>query len=98
MKVNRNEPCSCGSGKKFKHCCAGKSNLKDKSKLGFLLIALAVVGSFGWFAYDYANEIYVDVLKFDFRKKEYRYETYKCNNSNCTIDHTRRILVSPDPL
>jgi uncharacterized protein len=22
-KVGRNEPCPCGSGKKFKHCCAG---------------------------------------------------------------------------
>ena len=20
-KIGRNEPCSCGSGKKFKHCC-----------------------------------------------------------------------------
>ena len=20
-KMGRNEPCSCGSGKKFKHCC-----------------------------------------------------------------------------
>lgn len=24
-KVGRNEPCPCGSGKKFKHCCAGTS-------------------------------------------------------------------------
>jgi len=23
-KVGRNEPCPCGSGKKFKKCCAGK--------------------------------------------------------------------------
>ena len=22
-KIGRNEPCSCGSGKKFKHCCGG---------------------------------------------------------------------------
>ena len=21
MRVNRSEPCPCGSGKKFKHCC-----------------------------------------------------------------------------
>lgn len=25
MKANRNEPCPCGSGKKFKKCCEGKS-------------------------------------------------------------------------
>lgn len=24
MKLGRNDPCSCGSGKKFKHCCEGK--------------------------------------------------------------------------
>ena len=24
-KVGRNDPCSCGSGKKFKHCCAIKA-------------------------------------------------------------------------
>ena len=21
MKLSRNDPCSCGSGKKYKHCC-----------------------------------------------------------------------------
>jgi hypothetical protein len=25
MNIGRNEPCSCGSGKKFKKCCAHKS-------------------------------------------------------------------------
>ena len=24
IKLGRNDPCSCGSGKKFKHCCEGK--------------------------------------------------------------------------
>ena len=24
MKLGRNDPCSCGSGKKYKHCCEGK--------------------------------------------------------------------------
>ena len=23
-KIGRNDPCPCGSGKKYKHCCAGK--------------------------------------------------------------------------
>jgi hypothetical protein len=23
-KIGRNEPCPCGSGKKYKHCCLGK--------------------------------------------------------------------------
>ena len=24
--TGRNDPCPCGSGKKFKHCCLGKEN------------------------------------------------------------------------
>jgi len=97
MKVNRNEPCSCGSGKKYKNCCVEDSATNDRSKLGFLIIALAIILSFGWFAYDYADEIYLDVLKFDFRKKEYEYEFYKCNNPKCTLEHTRRTLVNQKP-
>jgi hypothetical protein len=27
---NRNEPCSCGSGKKFKHCCNAKFDHKPR--------------------------------------------------------------------
>lgn len=25
IKIGRNDPCPCGSGKKFKKCCLGKS-------------------------------------------------------------------------
>jgi hypothetical protein len=25
-RVGRNDPCTCGSGKKFKHCCALKGD------------------------------------------------------------------------
>lgn len=25
-KIGRNEPCFCGSGKKFKHCCGALQN------------------------------------------------------------------------
>ena len=30
-KIGRNEPCSCGSGKKFKHCCGCLINFKTKT-------------------------------------------------------------------
>lgn len=38
QKVGRNDPCPCGSGKKYKHCCIGKAQssagkLKFKAKL-----------------------------------------------------------------
>lgn len=31
MKIGRNEPCPCGSGKKYKKCCLGKENNPDYS-------------------------------------------------------------------
>lgn len=31
MKLGRNDPCSCGSGKKFKHCCQNKVTLTASS-------------------------------------------------------------------
>lgn len=30
QKVGRNEPCTCGSGKKYKHCCARKGEQREK--------------------------------------------------------------------
>lgn len=29
-KVGRNDPCPCGSGKKYKSCCWGKAHTKKK--------------------------------------------------------------------
>lgn len=28
-KVGRNDPCPCGSGKKFKNCCLGKASKEE---------------------------------------------------------------------
>ena len=36
MKVGRNEPCPCGSGRKAKHCCAGRARLADGRDAEFL--------------------------------------------------------------
>lgn len=33
MKVGRNEPCPCGSGKKYKHCCYAKDSVKHEEPL-----------------------------------------------------------------
>ncbi len=30
MKIGRNEPCPCGSGKKYKKCCYDKDNKRDQ--------------------------------------------------------------------
>ena len=31
MKVGRNDPCPCGSGKKYKHCCYAKDSVKHEA-------------------------------------------------------------------
>ena len=40
MTVGRNEPCPCGSGKKYKHCCALR---KDRASAGSWIVA-ALIG------------------------------------------------------
>jgi hypothetical protein len=34
MKVGRNDPCRCGSGKKYKRCCLDKDRMSEVSDLG----------------------------------------------------------------
>jgi hypothetical protein len=43
MATGRNEPCPCGSGKKFKACCAGKSADSTSSRLIIAAIAAVVL-------------------------------------------------------
>ena len=44
MKVNRNDACPCGSGKKYKKCCA----LKQRgNRVGKVLIALMIAAVAG---------------------------------------------------
>jgi len=33
MKIGRNDPCPCGSGKKYKKCCLKKDELKKAISL-----------------------------------------------------------------
>lgn len=30
MKIGRNDPCHCGSGKKYKHCCYSTDSVKHE--------------------------------------------------------------------
>ena len=42
MSVGRNEPCPCGSGKKHKHCCAGKKERTPQSMWTTVLVAFSL--------------------------------------------------------
>lgn len=48
-KPNRNDPCHCGSGKKYKNCHMEKDNAKTGSKLGMIALVIAVLMGL-WFA------------------------------------------------
>ena len=42
--IGRNEPCHCGSGKKYKRCCALKANQTSlTSRIAISLIALMLI-------------------------------------------------------
>lgn len=42
-KPNRNDPCSCGSGKKYKNCCQNKDESQMSSKIGIIGVVIAIV-------------------------------------------------------
>lgn len=42
-KPKRNDPCPCGSGRKYKNCCLDKENSTLTSKLGVVGIVIAVL-------------------------------------------------------
>jgi hypothetical protein len=44
MTPSRNEPCPCGSGKKYKNCCAGKTALYKRPMWSGALLALFLLG------------------------------------------------------
>lgn len=41
-KPDRNEPCYCGSGRKYKNCCLEKNDSKLTSKLGIIGLVVAI--------------------------------------------------------
>ncbi|HLR90386.1 MAG TPA: SEC-C metal-binding domain-containing protein [Balneolaceae bacterium] len=41
--LQRNDPCRCGSGKKYKHCCQQKDLAKKGSKFGMIALGLVVL-------------------------------------------------------
>ena len=44
VKVGRNDPCSCGSGKKFKKCCEAKVGRSRGATWMMVLIGVVLVG------------------------------------------------------
>jgi hypothetical protein len=47
MQVGRNEKCPCGSGAKFKNCCAGKHAVRDSRGILILIAVIAAIAALG---------------------------------------------------
>ena len=44
-KIGRNDPCSCGSGKKYKNCHGAESNRGGPSRMMLVLIAAVILAA-----------------------------------------------------
>ncbi len=53
-KTQRNDPCPCGSGRKYKHCCALKQD--RMSRLSVIAIGGIVVAVAAVFFYTFTGE------------------------------------------
>jgi hypothetical protein len=43
-KAGRNDPCPCGSGKKFKRCCEAKKAAARGTTIGMVVVGAIVLG------------------------------------------------------
>ena len=83
MKTNRNEPCPCGSGKKYKACCDKKTFNDTGSSKYFrwgisiaicIFVLITLWGIIGYFTSEHPEM-----------------EAYKCENPNCNLIHYRQV-------
>lgn len=63
MKVGRNLPCPCGSGKKYKTCCDGRQSIPDKASTDALFMQAQRAHAEGRLAQ--AQAIYATILEKD---------------------------------
>jgi hypothetical protein len=56
VKVGRNDPCSCGSGKKFKKCCEAKQGRSRGAMMMAVLVGVLLVGGLVSVAVNFSTE------------------------------------------
>ena len=86
MKTNRNEPCPCGSGMKYKNCCEQKRFQHDG---GNRYVRWLISGAVGLFL---ALTVWGIVEYFGSEHPEM--EAYKCDNPSCNQIHYRQVSQS----
>tara|TARA_Y100001970_G_C14051186_1_gene759013 strand:- start:758 stop:1021 length:264 start_codon:yes stop_codon:yes gene_type:complete len=81
MKINRNDICECGSGKKYKNCCAqSKFGSKWQNNIVRWLVSIGL-GIF-------LIILILGVLD-NINSNNLEMEAYKCDNPNCGQIHYR---------
>ena len=83
MKINRNEPCPCGCGKKYKICCENK---RFQGSDGNRFVRLLISGTLGLFLI-----LTVWGIIGYFNTEHPEMESYKCDNPHCNQIHYRPV-------
>ena len=86
MDIKRNDKCICGSGKKYKNCCASKTNSSKKNSYVRMSITVAICLLLLF-------SIYAIYESLDYPEQEY----YKCENPNCNQLHKRAVTNPSSP-
>ena len=59
MKPGRNDPCPCGSGKKYKHCCLVAANISESAPADLVWRRLrALLPDFGLSMFNFVTKVY----------------------------------------
>lgn len=66
--ISRNDPCPCGSGKKFKHCCLGKRratpaepNSSRKVLMTVVIGVMMLAGAWAWKSVRTSDSVYAPI-------------------------------------
>lgn len=63
MSIGRNEPCPCGSGKKYKNCCLNKSKVTTYTLGGYDISLIDIKDNDEFFENKRGGKIYYDESK-----------------------------------
>ena len=90
VKVGRNDPCPCGSGKKYKHCCEGKRGKLTPLQWAAIGAVVVAAGVLAWVVINMAT----GNTGADYLGDRTKYSTAKSSTMKGAIEYVReRLLV-----
>ena len=88
MRINRNDPCPCGSKKKYKHCCFNNKvskNINNQPIRNLILCAILLVSGLTIYS----------IIEF-YQQDRPEMEAFECDNPNCGKIHYRPVSSSDE--